>query len=169
MKYIIGSLVILLSGCVSQVLPPGVAETELNIDRPVYVEPYRFPAYSQSLQSALEGTEIFSEVHTAKPPNSPVYVARVNRRVHGNAVIPFWTFLTLGVFPTITEEEFGESFDLIHDGKTYTIDATWKGNTVLGWAALPLNLLPDRVSENPEKTRRFHAFLKSKIAEAIER
>ena len=80
MKYVLGLFVILLSGCVSQVLPPKVADTDLRIDRPVYVEPHKYPAYSRSLRSALEGTEIFSEVRSAKHPDPKPYVARVNRQ-----------------------------------------------------------------------------------------
>ena len=77
-------------------------------------------------------------------------------------------FVSLGIIPTITEEEFGKSLFLVHGDTTTDIDATWKGKTVLGWVALFLNLSPNRTSQNPEDSRRFRSCLRSKVANAIE-
>lgn len=168
MKYALIPLALLLSGCASMVLPPKTPDTTLRIDQQIYVEPYRYPAYSRSLHKALEGADIFTEVRTGESRDPEPYVARVNRRVHGNAVIPFLTFISLGIIPTITEEEFGESFFLVHEKNTHDIEATWKGKTVLGWAALILNVSPNRTFGNPERSRRYDSWLGSKIQEAVE-
>ena len=166
MKIIPIFLTLLLSGCVSQTLPPKVPESSLKIDNAISIKPHQHPVYSESLQAAIEGTEIFTQVTTNDTSDT---TAKVNRQVHGSAVIPLLTILSLGIIPTTVEEEFGKSFILVHRGKTHEIEATWNGNTILGWAALPMNLSPNRTMGNPEKHPRFAAFLRSKIAEAIAR
>jgi hypothetical protein len=161
-------LALLSSGCATQVLPPKVHPSAFTIDQPVHVKSYRYPAYSESLKEALAGTRVFTAVTTAKTHSSESYVAEVNRQVHGNAVIPLLTFISLGIIPTVTEEEFGESFFLRHKGETHRIEATWKGHTTLGWVALFMNFSPSRTFSDPESHSRFHAFLRSKIQESIE-
>jgi hypothetical protein len=167
MKLFLVLLLLVCSGCASMVLPPKTPHPAITIDQAVDVESDHFPAYSRSLQKSLENTGIFAEVRAGDARGSAPYVVRVNRHVHGNAVIPFLTFISLGIIPTVTEEEFGESLFLDHAGKTTAIDATWKGKTVLGWAALILNLSPNRTSRNPEQSPRFRAYFGAQVAEAI--
>lgn len=168
MKHLFLLLSVLLSGCASVVLPPKTPNTAFQVTEPVRVEPYRYPAYRESLHEALERSEVFSEVRSGDAPGSAPYLAKVHRQVHGSAVIPLLTFVSLGLIPTVTEEEFGESFHLVHDGKTHEIEATWKGRSVLGWVALILNVSPDRSARNPEETPRFASFLRSKLREALQ-
>lgn len=168
MKYLILMISIITSGCVSQVLPPRVDDVDFKVDQPVYVKEHKRPVYSASLRSALMETEIFKDVKKSSQTNDEMYVAKVHRQVHGSSALPFMTFLTLGIIPTVTEEEWGESFYLQVDGRQYEIEATWKGNTMLGWLAILANLSPGRTASHPEESELFKRFLKSKIKESLQ-
>ena len=167
MKNFLILILLLGSGCVSQVLPPSTDDIIFKIDQPVYIHPSRHEVYRKSLAKALERAEVFTEVKMETVDDPEVFRAKVHRRVSGSAVIPFFTFISLGIIPTIVEEEFGESFYLNYEGKQYKVEATWKGNTILGWLAVVMNVLPGRTMGSPEESRRFERFLKSKIKDSL--
>jgi hypothetical protein len=162
----------LLRGCASMALPRPLTETELSqisrirFDASVGVEKDENPVYSDRLIHALRRIELFNKVEKLENLPRPDLIARVERHVYGTATVPFLTGLSLGFIPTIVREEWGEVFSLrspmIADSEVI-IDFTYRGATVLGWAAGFWNFFPNRTSVNPRETQRFYQSLASVI------
>jgi hypothetical protein len=176
-------LLIMTTGCGSTQLPAQLTAEEsafLNkykgINAVVGVENYKYPAYSDSLFNALKGADIFTDVKYLNSQDDfedISYTARVNKRIYGTAVFPFWTIITFGIIPTIVSERHGESFLLTstETGKQYPIEVIWTGETILGWWGLFDSLLyPNRICfGSPEKTERFYKRLRLEIFKVFER
>jgi hypothetical protein len=162
----------LLRGCTSMPLPRPLTDVELSqINKTRYnasvgVEKDENPLYSDRLIRALRKTELFNKVEKLENLPNPDLIARVERHIYGTATVPFLTGLSLGFIPTIVREEWGEVFSLrslkIADSKI-TIDLTYKGTTVLGWAAGFWNFSPNRTFVNPRETQRFYQALANVI------
>lgn len=152
-----GILSLVVGGCVgwgSAALPPKLSEAErariagAHVPMTVGVERCDAPVYSESLRDALRRTGIFDRVDDLERfDEPPSLVARVERRVHGTAVVPLWTLLTFGIVPTSVEETAGWSFSLgapERPGERVRIECVHTGRTTLGWIAVFEAADPDR-------------------------
>ena len=159
----------LLTGCASSSLPPRLKPKEaelisaLPLSASVGVMSYKHPAYSDKLTSALQSAGIFSQVLPISDFTSPPdYVAVVEAQVHGSAVLPVATLATLGVVPTVVSEDHGLSFSLApysQRSRKVLIDASYRGATTLGWAAMAVNVSPNFTYSDPDKSERFQRML----------
>ena len=152
--------------CTSVALPPVHGDAErvraesLSLPYAVAVERGDFPpVYAERLVDALRASGLFAEVELAERRSRPAQlVARVLSPSEGAAVIPIFTALTLGLFPTWADETWGLRFSLASadaPDAAVVIDFRWSGTTVLGWASALLNLSPNRAGENPSEGPRF--------------
>jgi hypothetical protein len=141
--------------CTSAALAPEPSEAEraraaaTSLPYAVVVEAGKHPPiYSERLVTGLRASGLFASVDLegAAPADAPL-VARVTHTSEGAAVIPLFTAITLGLFPTIAEETWGLGFTLeARDADTapVAIDYRWSGNTWLGWLSALANLAPRR-------------------------
>jgi hypothetical protein len=128
-------------------------------------------AYSDKLTEALKAAGVFSRVSlTSDFDGKPDFVAVVEKQVHGSAVIPALTFLTAGVVPTVAEEENGVVFSLAPSSRKSQktmVDASYRGTSTLGWAALGIRVLPDYTGTEPEQSERFRKMLAYRTLSAL--
>jgi len=159
-------------GCASSKMPPRLNPSQqLQIDNQhfncvVAVEPYQWPVYSDSLVSALQRTTMFDDVGLLTNTKHFDVVAKVEEPVHGTAAIPVFTLLSLGIIPTIVEEDHGHVFSLAaqsYSSNKYVVSTKYSGNSILGWLALPAGLLPSYTYSNPETTDRYNEYLKYQL------
>jgi hypothetical protein len=166
---LIAPLLGLLASCVSSPLPPKLTEvesrrlSELPLPFSVGVARYKHPVYSEKLSDALEATGAFSRVAPLDQFGSPPdLIATVEESIHGTAVIPALTFLTVGVVPTLVDESHGFVFSLAPSSgrsKKTRVDASYRGTTTLGLAALVVNASPEYTPSDPEQGERFRRML----------
>ena len=163
-----------VGGCTSSALPPKPTASQLDhllrthFKASVGVEKAKFPAYSERLVEALRKTGLFDRVDHLENLPEATLVARVERHIYGNAVIPVLTGITLGIVPTVTTETHGHAFSLSPRsgaGRKVAVDFTYSGATILGWYAGLANLSPDRTSGDPYTNDRFYQALAVKIGE----
>ena len=163
------SVLCMLAGCVSAPLAPRLTAaqskrlSELPLPYSVGVAPYMHPVYSEGLTAALKASGVFSRVKPlgdfTRPPD---LIATVEKSVHGTAVIPALTFITVGVVPTVVEEDHGFVFSLAPSSRKSQktiVDASYCGTSTLGWAALGIRALPDYTGTEPEQSERFRRML----------
>ncbi|MGQ0667763.1 MAG: hypothetical protein ACT4O4_12090, partial [Nitrospiraceae bacterium] len=114
----------LLKGCASEQRPLPLNRSEETLagskgfELSLGVEPSTPPVYAQNLLGALRETRLFHEVQPSGKINAPHLLARVETPITGNAVIPLLSFITLGLIPTVTEEDHGYSFSLRPSGSS---------------------------------------------------
>jgi hypothetical protein len=141
-----------LSGCAASRLPERLPESSMQIIQSVEfpfsiaVEKYKYPVYSEELKTNLSNTKNFKMVENANQISKSDLVAKVEDRIYGTACIPWLTFITLGIVPTIAKENHGDSFSLSspdNPNNKVMITFRYRSTTVLGWAGLFLNLHPD--------------------------
>jgi hypothetical protein len=151
-------------GCSSSSIPPAATEAQTELLRRTHfkatlaVEPYKYPIYSDHLIRDLRATGLFDSVDSLEKVEKPHLIARIERPIHGTAVVPLWTILTLGVVPTSVEEEHGHAFSIRRAGDPLSgvaVEYSYRGPTTLGWGAAFLNLFPNRTSGDPTETPRF--------------
>ena len=152
-------------GCGSTTLPPRITAEQrallhkIQMAVTVGVEDYKYPVYSDGLTKALQNTHLFARVdHLKNFTTAPDIVARVEESIHGNAVIPMLTGLSLGIIPTTTYETHGYSFSLSRPGigtSRVPVRFAYSGPTTLGWWAMVLNMLPDRTMRDVYSHPRF--------------
>jgi hypothetical protein len=175
---VIGLALLSSAGCASSTLPAALSAAETRrwngarFDEVVAVEPFRLPVYSDELTSALRDTHLFSVVERlgdGKRP--PTLIARVEDPYSGGvATIPIWTFLTLGIVPTVVREGFGYHFSLRRsDGSQQPayVNYEFRSTDTLGWVALFELLSPDIEWASPERSDRFHGRLALAILDKI--
>ena len=172
-------LVCLLAGCVSAPLAPRLTAvqhqrlSELPLPYSVGVAPYVHPVYSEKLAAVLKASGVFSQVAPLGDFNRPPdFVATVERNVHGTAMIPAVTILTAGVVPTMGEEEHGVVFSLAPSSRRSQktmVDASYRGTSTLGWAALGIRMLPGYTGTEPEQSERFRKMLAYRTLSALKR
>ena len=165
-------LIGLLKGCASEQRPlPLNASEETQLEARALglslgVEPSTPPVYAENLLHALRQTGLFRDVQPAENIQTPDLFARVERPIYGNAVIPILTFVTLGLIPTVTEDEHGHSFSLrspTSSAERVMVEYVHRGYTVLGWVAGFLNLFPQWTGDNVRHDPRFQDRLKLAI------
>ncbi len=167
----------LIGGCSSSVLAPALSEEEAALLKSVHfnfvvgVEESSPKVYADKLITSLRRTNLFKQVdYINKLSIEPDIIAKVNENIYGSAVIPIFTAVTLGFFPTWVEEEHGNSFNLQWKNnlnKTINIRSVYSGYTVLGWISGLLNILPDRTSGESISHPRYTARLAYDIVRAI--
>ena len=168
----------LLKGCASEQrpLPLNTSEQTLlssnGFGLSLGVEPSTPAVYAQSLLRALQQTGLFREVQPPERIQAPDLLARVERPITGNAVIPILSLITLGLIPTVTEEEHGYSFSIRSpksSERVVIVEYVHRGYTVLGWVAGLLNLFPqwtgDSVHNDPHFKERLKVMILTKAQE----
>jgi hypothetical protein len=155
----------LAGGCTSSTLPQRITSEQrallqrTRIDVTIGVEDYEAPVYSEDLTKVLLKTHLFTRVdHLTNFTTPPDFVARVEERIYGSAVIPIFTGLSLGIIPTTVDERHGYSFSLGRPGTEaprIPIRFVYKGPTTLGWWAVFLNLSPNRTMRDIDGHPRF--------------
>lgn len=166
--------------CGSSRVPPRLPPNDLNSAGAVHfggsvaVEADNYPVYSDQLKQQLERTHLFDQVDSANRVPSPTLIARVERHVHGRAVIPLWTALSLGLIPTIFTEEHGLYFSLRRPddpAAQVVVDATYSGRSTIGWLGLLESISPDYSARRPEATDRYASYFRwataSKVRELL--
>jgi hypothetical protein len=171
------AVVLLLTSCASSALPPALSKAERATlsERPlpytVGVETYKYSIYSDKLAEALKASGAFRQAGLlSELEDEPDWIATVEDTVHGTAVIPAITFATLGLVPTMVKERHGFKFSLAPalDRKRKTmVDATYSGLTTLGWAAIPINLLPGYTGGDPDASERVQEMLAYQVISAV--
>ncbi len=172
--FVCGTLVAtgLLKGCASEQRPLPLNPSEeillghKGLGLALGVEPSTPPVYAQSLLRALQETGLFRDVQSSDKIHGPHLLVRVEKPITGNAVIPFLTFITLGLIPTVTEEHHGYSFSLrssASSARTVSIEYVHRGYTVLGWIAGALNFVPQWTGGGIQSDPRFKDRLKLAI------
>ena len=167
----------LIGGCSSSVLAPALSDEEsalvksAHLNYVIGVEETSPKVYADKLIASLRRTNLFKQVdYINKLSVEPDIVAKVNENIYGSAVIPIFTAITLGFFPTWVEEEHGNSFSLQWKNnlnKTINIRSVYGGYTVLGWISGLLNILPDRTSGESISHPRYTARLAYDIVRAL--
>lgn len=147
------ALLILQSGCATSRLPERLSPSEcafLNDARQfpvvIAVQEYKYPVYSKKLIRDLRSTGLFEEVQQADDLDGVDFIARVEDTVYGTAVIPILTFLSLGIIPTIVQEEHGNDFSIepvFTMADKVRIPYRYSTESILGWKALFLNVSPN--------------------------
>jgi len=165
-------------GCASNTLPPPLSATESrrwadgHLDYTVGVEAYHWHAYSDALLTALRGTNLFASV---KPLDEcatpPMIIARVEDPYNGGvATIPVWTFLSLGIVPTVVHEGFGYDFSLRFSSDQrhpYHVRYVFLSTTTGGWIALPEAMSPNVALWSCERSERFRGRLALAILDSL--
>lgn len=117
--------------------------------------------YSERLTVNLRNTGLFDAVRPLDSIPRPDLIARVTRPIYGNAVIPIFTAISLGLVPTISDEEWGDAFVLIRTADTtkqVPVEFSYHGPTTLGWLAVIQNLRRDPTSDDPYTSARFRGW-----------
>ena len=157
-------IVIFFSGCASSKLPERLSVLKMqklkstNIPFSVSVERYKYPVYSESLETNLSNTKIFKIVEKDDQISNPELVAKIEDRIYGTACVPVWTLLTLGIIPTFVEENHGDSFSLsspTNPNKKVNVTYRYRSTTVLGWLGLFLKFHPDWSFSSYEHSQRY--------------
>lgn len=160
--------------CSSVTLPPALTPAqealirETHFHMTVGVESFTSPVYSERLTVNLRNTGLFDAVRPLDSIPRPDLIARVTRPIYGNAVIPIFTAISLGLVPTISDEEWGDAFVLIRTADTtkqVPVEFSYHGPTTLGWFAVIQNLRRDRTADDPYTTARFRDGLRWQIAQ----
>lgn len=162
----------LLKGCASEQRPLPLSTSEQTLlssngfGLSLGVEPSTPAGYAQSLLRALQQTELCHEVQPSDKIQAPDLLARVERPITGNAMIPILSLITLGLIPTVTEEEHGYSFSLRSpksSEQVVIVEYVHRGYTVLGWVAGLLNLFPQWTGDSVHNDLHFKERLKLMI------
>jgi hypothetical protein len=162
----------LLKGCASEQRPLPLKTSEETLlgskgfGLSLGVEPSTPPVYAQALLHALQQTELFRVVQPADKIQAPDLLAQVERSITGNAVIPILSLITLGLIPTVTEEEHGYSFSLRSpksSERVVIVEYVHRSYTVLGWVAGLLNFFPQWTGDGVQNDPRFKERLKLAI------
>lgn len=160
--------------CSSVTLPPALTPAQEALIRETHfhmtigVESFTSPVYSERLTVNLRNTGLFDAVRPLDSIPRPDLIARVTRPIYGNAVIPILTAISLGLIPTISDEEWGDAFVLIRTADTtkqVPVEFSYHGPTTLGWLAVIKNLRRDRTPDDPYTTTRFRDGLRWQIAQ----
>jgi hypothetical protein len=160
-----GLTLLILAGCSSETLPTPLSADQLkaisatHFKATVGVRPYSARVYSDYLVEYLRKTGLFDEVAPLDVfRTSSTFIARVDRGIYGTATIPMFTIMTVGVIPTIVEEEHGLDFSLLPSStpkKPIAIKFNYKGPSTLGWWAFYRGFLPNETSGRADQNARF--------------
>jgi len=162
---VVGLALLTLAGCSSETLPPPLRQDQLkaiadtHFKATVGVRKYNAAVYSDYLIKYLRKTQLFDEVAPLEAfQTPPTFVARVDRGIYGTATIPIFTAISLGIIPTVVDEEHGLEFSLVPSSPPKTpiaIRFSYKGPSTLGWWAFYRALLPNETLGSADWHARF--------------
>ena len=157
-------------GCATSRLPSSLEMDEYTLSKDlkynviIGVEKYKYPAYSENLINILKSLDVFRDVVYVDEGKDYNLVAKIEKEVYGESIIPILTIITFGIIPTIVEEYYGIIFSINernNDKKTELINASFRNITILGWIALPMGILPQySLLGRPETSTRYKNRLK---------
>lgn len=104
-------------------------------------------AYAHSLATLLKASGAFRSSRFDPRHETDADLSATSTGIHCNsAVIPIWSILSLGIVPTVTEDEYCEGMVLrsarTPSSSSVEIEIRHKGTVVMGWFAIPLGFLP---------------------------
>lgn len=160
-------LFLVLTGCFTSKMPPALTIEQIKTvsnkryDCVLGIERYKWPAYSDSLNKALQNSGIFKEIVWSDSGKKYDLIVRVEERVYGTPTIPILPILTLGILPSIVEEDHGHVFSFQAKDETSAkirISTKYTGNTILGWVAIPLWISSSFSIGDPENTLKYKQY-----------
>lgn len=104
-------------------------------------------AYAQSLAELLAASHAFRRSRMEAEPGSDTDFIASPTGAHCNtAIVPFWSIISLGLVPTVFDDENCDSM-VLRSAKSPTagsveVGVQYKGRVVMGLAAIPLGVLP---------------------------
>jgi hypothetical protein len=176
----------LAGGCNAYRRPPALNEQERQLLRALplpytaIVKPWdpetparvsRNPlAYAEGLAAALIPSGAFraSRLEKNAPATDGDLIATSTGAYCNTAVIPLFTLLSLGIVPTIFDDEDCLGMELRHAGapasaRSVRIEIRNKRRVVLGWAAVMIGILPGWSHGSPRNDARLHQRLRLEI------
>jgi len=119
------SMLMLLNGCVfgycCKITPPASLEDEVpkgaTLGLSIAIQPYQRdpelePYASDALIKTFRETHLFTEVDDVRRIAHPDVVVRIEEKLRGRDVIPLFTLMTFGLFPTVFDDRCGITFCL---------------------------------------------------------
>jgi hypothetical protein len=121
-------------------------------------------AYARSLATLLEASNAFQSCRLSTGPDAGAdLIATSSGQYCNTAIIPLFTILSLGIIPTVFDDTDCEGL-VLHSSHSSSsapaeIEVRHTGKVVMGWAAVPLGLLPGwsygSAREDPRFRERF--------------
>ena len=116
-------------------------------------------AYAGGLAAMLEASKAFRLCRLSDEQASSDLLATSTGQHCNTAVIPLWTILSLGIIPTVFDDEDCEGV-VFRSGRkaspaSVEVEVRHKGTVVMGWAAVPLGLLPGWAHGSLQEDSRF--------------
>lgn len=164
-------LMVLAEACGRTTLPSRLTSSQHELLSESYftgitvgVERFHYPVYSDRLLIGLRGTHLFGRVDMIDAfLLPPTFVARVERPVHGAAVLPLVPTLTLGLVPITVDEEYGYAFSLNRRAASLKahvpVEFIYHDAAVFGWRGLVVNLSKDGTMGDVYRHPRLHEAL----------
>ena len=125
-------------------------------------------AYARTLADLLSLSGAFRKVRIEGQPGPDADLIATSTGAYCNtAIIPVLTLISLGVIPTIFEDEDCQGMTLRSARRTASgdlkVEVRQKGTVVMGWAGVPLGLLPGWAHGDSRKDRRYGEKLRVEI------
>ncbi|MEO5568463.1 MAG: hypothetical protein ABIR92_08225 [Gemmatimonadaceae bacterium] len=184
---VFGMAVVATTGCFAAKLPPKLTAEQTNQVRDAAVLPYRVavdtrevvtrsqrvngqwgPPYQDTIAASKYSTDrlverirktgLFKEVgYAAALSGPPDLTATMTPVASPCNSLPVWTALTLGIIPTICQDEYGMGFTLRGAGVGDTLRVAYhgRGTAILGWLGGGMSLLPGWSRKPVNQTTRF--------------
>ena len=117
-------------------------------------------ACARSLATSLQASHAFRSCRlTAGPDASADLLATSTGRCCNSAIIPLFSILSLGVIPAVFDDEYCEGL-VLHSAHprssaSVEVEVRHKVKVVMGWAAVPLGMLPGWSHGSPPEDSRF--------------
>jgi hypothetical protein len=162
------AMLMLLNGCVfgycCKIGPPSILEDEVpkggTLGLSIAIQPYQLspelePYASDRLIKTLRETHLFTQVDDVRRVVHPDVIVRIEEKVRGRNVIPLFTLMTFGVFPTVFDDRCGITFVIFKpDSPLNQVVINYRRETTetLGIAANFMLLFPGYRFATPEET-----------------
>ena len=131
-------------------------------------------AYAEGLADRLEKSNAFRSVVLDTTASAVTDLIAISTGVYCNtAVIPLWSALTLGLFPTVFHEAdcVGAVFRSGNGGGTAdsaVVHFRYEGTVIMGWLAVPVGALPRWAKGGALSHRRYRDLFRLAIMEQRE-
>ena len=160
-------MLMLLNGCVfgycCKITTPSSPDDEVpkgaTLGLSVGIQPYQRapelePYASDALIKTFRETHLFTRVEDARRIAHPDVIVRIEERVRGRNVIPLFTLITFGLFPTVFDDRCGITFVLFKpDSPLNQVVIDYRRDTTetLGIVANFMLLFPGYHCASPEE------------------